>query len=45
VSQSIIRDNHQIVTPIADMDDIFDVDAADRNPDDEYLEMKAVRDG
>jgi len=27
------------------MDDIFDVDAADRNTDDEYLEMKAVRDG
>jgi len=27
------------------MDDSFDVDAADRNPDDEYLETKAVRDG
>jgi|GEM_PF-5033699 hypothetical protein len=45
VSQSVFGITTRLSPPIARMDDIFDVDATDRNPGDESLETKAVRDG
>ncbi|MFC6875460.1 hypothetical protein [Halobellus marinus] len=45
MSQYIQLDEHRTVIPIADMDDVFDVDAVGESLDDKYFEARAVLDG